>query len=301
MKPFLCVDLTDNKKNQEENGKEFIVKTISAATSQTMDRVAEEVAKVNKKKGLPMPLFILQIISAFVAFIFISVILRSEVTISQAYDNAPAIFWAGGIAWIIFGALSLFGWHRSKKTNESEENIIVESRADNICQVAHMELGVPTNAVDVDIITFAYKSKKGKPVPRARGASNTMSKEKFSFEMFFGMYSQAQHIYENFSYKVFTENGNLCIADTENKYCIPANEIKKIHTIKANVLVPMWNKPISYNEGIYKQYKISCNDYGINFRPYHILEVDHNGQQWGIYFPCYELPFFEYITGMKAE
>ena len=301
MKPFLCVDLTNNKKNQEENGKEFIVKTISAATSQTMEKVAEEVAKVNKKKGLPLPLTIIQLLCAVFGFAIFRGLLTSDVTMSEAYSNAPGIFWFAGGAWACFALLFLYGRHRKKKTSESEENIIAECRADSICQTANMELGVPSNAVDVDIITFAYKSKKGKPIPRTKGAANSISKDSFSFRAFFGVYAQAQYIYENFSYKVFTENGNLCIADTENKYCIPANEIKGIHTVNTRIVVPMWNKSLSYNEGMYKQFKISCNDNGINFKPYHILELEHNGQQWGIYFPCYELPFFEYITGMKAD
>ena len=117
----------------------------------------------------------------------------------------------------------------------------------------------------------------------------------------FGYPPLMQSMYENDSYKIFTENGALCIADMENKYRIPANEIKKIITVKARMVVPSWNKTTSYNEGIYKQYKISCNDNGFTFKPYYILEIEHNGEQWGIYFPNYELPFFEYITGMKAE
>ena len=30
------------------------------------------------------------------------------------------------------------------------------------------------------------------------------------------------------------------------------------------------------------------------------LELEHEGETWGIYFPCYELPVFEELTGLKA-
>lgn len=281
MKPFLCIDITENKKNKQTNGKEFVSSTISLATKQSLDRVVDEVEKVEKKKGLPLPLFILQIIAAFVGFVFVRSLLRADVTVSQGYANAPGLFWAGGIAWVVFGILTLFGWYRKRKVNQSEENAIAESRADNMSNSINMELGVPSNAVDVDIITFSYKVKKGNPAPTLTGFNRTP--------------------YFNFSYKVFTENGNLCIADTENKYSIPANEIKGLRTVKTSIYVPMWNKNINFNEGQYKQYKIGSNDYGLCIRKHHILDVEHNGEKWGIYFPNYELPLFEYITGIKAE
>ncbi len=281
MKPFLCIDITKNRKNEEQNGKEFIVKTISAATAQSLDKVAEEVAKVEKKRGLPLPLTIVQFVCAIIGFAVFRGILRSDVSMSQAYSNAPEVFWVGGAAWLCFGLLLLYGKRRNKKTSESEETIITESRADNMCQNVYMELGVPSNAVDVDIITFPYKMKKDTPRPVTLGLNHSP--------------------YSNFSYPVYTENGNLCIVDMTNKYCIPVNEIKGIRTIKKNMLVPMWNKNIGYNEGVYKQYKITCNNNGLFLKKYHILDIEHNSEKWALYFPNYELPFFEYITGLKAE
>ena len=35
--------------------------------------------------------------------------------------------------------------------------------------------------------------------------------------------------------------------------------------------------------------------------PYYILEVVHNTETYGIYIPCYELPVFEELTGLRAE
>ena len=34
---------------------------------------------------------------------------------------------------------------------------------------------------------------------------------------------------------------------------------------------------------------------------YHVLEFVHKGETWGIWFPNYELPFFEKATGLKAD
>ena len=36
-------------------------------------------------------------------------------------------------------------------------------------------------------------------------------------------------------------------------------------------------------------------------KAYHILELEHGGENYGIYFPCWELPVFERLTGLNAE
>ena len=49
-------------------------------------------------------------------------------------------------------------------------------------------------------------------------------------------------------------------------------------------------------------HKISVTKQGdYTYKGYHILELEINGELWGIYFPCYELMVFEEITGLKAE
>jgi hypothetical protein len=36
-------------------------------------------------------------------------------------------------------------------------------------------------------------------------------------------------------------------------------------------------------------------------KEYHVLELEQNGEEWGIWFPPYELPAMEALTGLKAE
>lgn len=63
-----------------------------------------------------------------------------------------------------------------------------------------------------------------------------------------------------------------------------------------------WNKDEAYNKGVYKQYKLVEDNLGrVSGKNYQILELNSGGKRWGIYFPCYELPVFEEITGLKAD
>ena len=80
------------------------------------------------------------------------------------------------------------------------------------------------------------------------------------------------------------------------------NTIKAIKSIKKTIRIMEWNKDEEFNKGLYKQYKLSEDNYGcIICKSYHILEFEHNNDLWGIYIPCYELPVIEDITGLKAD
>lgn len=36
-------------------------------------------------------------------------------------------------------------------------------------------------------------------------------------------------------------------------------------------------------------------------KPHHILVIEQDGEEYGIYFPAYELSTFERLTGLSAE
>ena len=63
-----------------------------------------------------------------------------------------------------------------------------------------------------------------------------------------------------------------------------------------------WHKEEPYDKGIYKPYHMSIDKFGcLNCNSYYILEVVHNTETYGIYIPCYELPVFEELPGLRAE
>ena len=102
--------------------------------------------------------------------------------------------------------------------------------------------------------------------------------------------------------KLYRRDNFICLADLNNEYSFHISEFKTIRTVNKRISVPLWNKEEACNEGIYKPYKITVNNIGDRFfKPYHILEIEHEAEIWEISFPCYELPLFEQITGLRAE
>jgi hypothetical protein len=285
MKPFAAIDLTHNKKNETCNGEEFCCAKPSDSLMRTYTEASEQVAGILTRSVLPTPLKILEWICMFVGLTTFIGILRGlgdAESLEVAYNNAAAIFWICGISLVGWFILWVVGQRRQKAVLENEDNEQTVSRMNGLYDAILAELSVPSNAREVDILTFQYKDKNGKLKHVMKGNS---------------VYN-----YMNLMYRIYGDEENLYLVNADGKYAFPKTSLKAIHTKKERVILASWNKDTPHNEGFYKQFKLQENQYGgIITKPYHILELEKDGETWGIYFPCYELPTFEVLTGLKAE
>lgn len=287
MKPFLGTDLTDRNNEPPANGAEFLVAAPSAAMAQALESSAEKADRTVTKSQLPLPLRICQWVTGGVAAIFALGILKGltgsdGVSIPQAYQNAPWLFWVLGVCLIAWAALKLIGRQKAKTVLESDEGSHALSHLEATCASVYTELAVPADAKDVDILTFYYKVKDG----NVKACEKPMQ-----------LYS-----HQNPSFKVFADGENLYLANLEGKFCFPLSSLQAIRRQDTKVRTSGWNKAAAPTEDIYKRYKMSVDQFGcVHSKPHYILELLHGGKVWGIYFPCYELAIFESLTGLEAE
>ena len=280
MKPFLGIDLTTDKKNEQINGAEFLVQTTSVALTNTLEASSEKAEKTIEIAKLPLPFRIIQYICGLAAILIVSSILKADVSLAEGYHNAPGLFWAAGICAAIWLVLWIWSKGKAKAVLETDESTQTFSHLEGTVNAIYNELCVPNNAIDVDVLSFFYKIKNEefKPVEKAF----------------------ATHF--NPKFKIFADEENLYLADLDGKYAFPLSSIVKVHTVKKHIRIAGWNKEEKYNKGIYKQHKLTEDNYGsIHCKQYHILEINHNGETFGIYIPCYELTVFEELTGIKAQ
>ncbi len=277
MQPFLGIDLTTDKKNTQFNGTEFLAAKPSPALVQALAQSSEKAEKTVEQSKLPKFFRILQGICGITAALFVGGILKADVSLAEGYQNAPWIYLTAGICLVIWLALKLLGIQKAKTVLSEEENTQVFSHWENVANAVYAELSVPSDAKEVDILSFFYKVKDGNLKVCEKGMQIAQ--------------------YFNPVFKVFADSENLYFANLEGKYAFPLSAIMGIRTVKKHIRIAGWNKEEKINKGIYKQYKLTTDSYGcVHCKYYHILEINHNGELFGIYFPCYELPVFEEVT-----
>ncbi|MBE7074931.1 MAG: hypothetical protein E7376_03030 [Clostridiales bacterium] len=281
MKPIFGIDITTDKKNTKMNAEEFIIRTTSNACQQNIKTAEKNYEVAEKLEKLPTFLNIIKYACGILGLISVTAIFESGIDIgfAQAYKNASYIIWIS-FALIIIWLILCFISHKKKKLHKSETNHAISVLDQNI-KNSYEDLNIPETASNLDILGFCYKIKNDEPVVKSVGLSITP--------------------YINLNSKIFIENNNLCIADAENVYAFSLEKLKSIKTIKKSITLPFWNKEELPNDDKYKEYKIVVNMGFVLVKFYYILELEHNNQTYGIYFPNYELPTIEKITGIIAE
>ncbi len=284
MKPFLGIDLTTDKKNEQFNGTEFLVMQPSSAMAQSFEQSSKKAEETIERSKLPLPLRITQLICGGLGAISVAGIIRGlgTVSLNQAYENAPWVFWLGGVCLFIWGILKIISAQKEKTVLETDESSYTLTNLEKICDAVYSEMSVPPDAIEVDILSFLYKIKNNNIKVCERGMQIAP--------------------YLNPEFKIFSDTNCLYIANLEGKYAFPLSSLVSIHTVNKRIRIAGWNKEFGFKQGVYKQYKLVRNNIGNIFcKNYYILEVYHNGVSYGIYIPCYELPIFEESTGLKAE
>lgn len=287
MKPFLGIDLTTNKKNEQMNGEELAVAKPDLSLTQSLEASSENVDETIEKSKLPLPIRIGHWICGAVGTIVLIGILKAlgeedSLTLSEIYNNASWLIWLGVACLVVWTLLKLVSVRKEKSVLEADDSSQIFNNFEQTCDAILSDLKVPQDSKEIDILSFFYKVKDDNIKVCEKGLQIAQ--------------------YLNPIFHIFADSENLYLANLEAKYAIPLSTIKGIRSIKKKIQIIEWNKEEKYNKGIYKQYKIYEDGNGcIVCKGYHILEFEHNNELWGIYFPNYELPVFEEITGIKAD
>ena len=281
IKPLFGFDVTNDKNSNVYYADLFATKKVDESLEKKLDEKAESLeATVSSSEFSPIVTLVMYLALAF-GIMVVGPMLTAEGGTSVALKNAPILCYSG-IASLAVGA---FLWIASKiKKNKvmKEENVDEQlNTLESYAEESYRALGVPTDAHDTDILMFRFTLKDGKTKPVTPPLASTP--------------------FLNHSFKVFNDGDKLCVADVATVYSFPHSSLKAIRAIKKNANLPTWNKKTAYNKGEYKQYKLGANSAGISSKPYYVLELEHGGVAYGIYFPCFELPTFTALTGLAVS
>lgn len=281
MKPFYGIDRTTLKKNTFHEGDCFIAATVSDMTRQSYERALQSAAKeLEATKLNPLLRGLKTVCSWITLIVFLSTIraLRN-VTIAEAFENAPFIFWLMGGCGIVWLVLTILTNRKAKTVMAGEDFNMSTRRLEGEIDRVFRELQVPEDAKQVDVVQLTYRWKNGTVKISTTGSETTP--------------------YTNVSLRVFRREDVLCLADLENRYELPISAMRRLKMVKKPLVIQGWNKEEKLNDPFYKPYKLTMDNYErVHTKSYGLLELSHDGVDWALWLPPYELNYISALTGL---
>lgn len=284
MKPIFCTDITVNKNNTEINGTEFISRSISEEKRAEMDARADELQRMISQARMPGWMVTLRSIAGFASLIMamnlMNVVLDKGFTALFAQDQimGTSICLCAVAVWFYLNRLGRM------KVQSMENDPQIKTKNNELeIEIALMmhEMGVPPKANSMDILVFNYKTKDGEIIP----VSPLMMPS----------------IFMNFECKVYADGDAICLADSDSVYSFNKCDIKVLRKVDSKATVYSWNKQEAPTDPKYAAYGLSLNKVGMATTScYYILEVDKDGETFGLYVPGYEAEILREVFGFDS-
>ena len=281
MKPFYGIDRTTLKKNTVHDGDCFIAATVSDMTRQSYVRALQNAAKELEATKLNPLLRGLKTVCSWITLIVFIGTIRAlgNVTIAEAFENAPGIFWLMGGCGVVWLVLTILTNRKAKAVMAGEDFSMSTRRLESEIDRVFRELQVPDDAKEVDVVQLTYRWKNGTVKISTTGSETTP--------------------YTNVSLRVFRREDVLCLADLENRYELPIAAMRRLKMVKKPLVIQGWNKEERLNDPFYKPYKLTMDNYErVHTKSYGLLELNHDGVDWALWLPPYELNYISALTGL---
>lgn len=281
MKPFYGIDRTTLKKNTFHEGDCFIAATVSDMTRQSYERALQSAAKELEATKLNPVLRGLKTVCSWITLIVFIGTIRAlrNVTIAEAFENAPFIFWLMGGCGMVWLVLTYLTNRKAKAVMAGEDFNMSTRRLESEIDRVFRELQVPEDAKEVDVVQLTYRWKNGTVKISTTGSETTP--------------------YTNVSLRVFRREDVLCLADLENRYELPIAAMRRLKMVKKPLVIQGWNKEEKLNDPFYKPYKLTMDNYErVHTKSYGLLELNHDGVDWALWLPPYELNYISALTGL---
>ena len=277
MKNLFGINVKDDKKVYNL----FEVRKVSEELVKKTEENFNEIEKSDKAASLPVYLNVIFYISLY-GFLILTLsfvnALKDKSFSELLKNNLPLLIVTialGVSAVLLFVVRKL----KNKKVVNSEEFKETIEESNDIYNECMEYLGVPKDAPCVDTFVYLYKVKKDKTVPAI---------------------NLCKYFVQEF--RLYKEENNLCLADCESVISIPIDSFKKIELIDKKVSFMNWNKEEQPNKGEYKQYKITTNNYGVNFiKPYYRIEFEYEYESYEFFVPVYDIKPFEEIINLEVD
>ncbi len=261
------------------DGAVFLTRTLSDEQNAALDSFQNSNEDFVKKSKLPLPLRIVQGICLFGWWIILIGILKADVSFAEGYRNAPGLYWALPICFVLWLVLFMLGKYCQKQLAQDDALKEHFENAESLTQMARNALGIPEDAQNIDVLAERYVLKDGEIKHKDFNMTNFLNLDLF----------------------IFYEDGNLCLADLRQRLDIPLRSLHTMRLEKKKKSFPEWHKSEPSNAPKYKPFKIAVNQYGHVFSRYYRVDISDVKGEFYLLIPEYDGDVFTEVTHIHPE
>lgn len=276
---FFGVDVTKGGSSHAFAGAEFTLRSASPEQEQALSELESEREALEQKSTLPAPFGLAKFLIWLVWVILFCGIIQGG-DFAGGYRRVPALYWLCGICFVIWLLLFLWEKRRQKRTAGSAESDAYTERGESLLQNAQETLGIPADAVSIDVLGEHYTVKKdGSLHHKSIGLAEYLNADLWAFVC----------------------DGNLYLADISTVWEIPLTSLRSITREKKRYNFPNWNKAEAYHSAKYKPYQITTNQFGQYFARCYRVEIADVRGEFYLLIPEYDGEAFMALTHLHPE
>lgn len=257
------------------DGSAFVVRTIDPALKEKMETLGKDAESFANESHPSHRLALLRTLALLVGVVLLIVArmkgneagVGSFGALIRAYPIplvSAFLLWGIAVGLVIYERISL------SKVGTSDAAQKLKERSEAIDKEAYAALGVPDNAISLDLLTSSYRTQNGE-------AKNI--------------------VHTAFAFRAWSGNGTLYLSDIENVVAIPKGAIVEFTRIEHSLNFYFWNKPEPP-----RQYGIRAN-YGGSYtaKDVSVAHIRSDDGEYELLIPPYELENFLRLTENEYE
>ncbi|MBO4308484.1 MAG: hypothetical protein J5885_01490 [Clostridia bacterium] len=258
------------------DGEAFVVRKTDASLKEKMENFGKDAEAFASEYQPSRRLAILRSL-ALIFGVVLLIVARAKATeagvesFGGMFRSYPVPILSSFALWFVALGLIVYERVRLKRARTSETADDLRDRSEEIDAEAYAALGVPADAVSLDLFTSSYQVKNG---------------------------VEKSSVHTAFAFRAWSADGCLYLSDVENVVSIPLDSIVGFTRVDRRVPFYFWNKEEPPRSETYRPFNIRTTYLGAyTVKNVYIAHIRSDFGEYELLVPPYEMDSFLHLTG----
>ena len=262
------------------DGEAFVIRSVPAEIQEKIDALGQDAESFSDEYRPSRRIALLRSLALILGVILLVVAFTNAsdaglVAFGDIFRAYPVMLLVSFALWAFAIGTIFYERAQARKAGTSRTAEELRDRSDAVDAEAYGALGVPEDAVTLDLLTSTYRVKNGE---------------------------DKNLLHTAFAFRAFVENGCLCLADVQNVVAIPLDAFGNFVRVERRVPFYFWNKPEPPRSETYRPYHIRMTYFGAySVKGVRILHIHSVFGEYEILVPPYEIGSLLRLLGRETE